>query len=185
MGSRAGGRSRAAGRGLIVAPGTVTDHPERVMACQRGEHAGRMVSAACELACLVRDAGREAAGEFIAALAPEEVTALLVVQAAMIPVDVPAAALLSWVTWDEYGRPLPGPVLEAPAPGRRSVTLQPCGTYAAFRRHEDRGELIDDDCRAAAKAYWADRYRRRKSTAAKRRAPVNGGKGRGIVLRAA
>lgn len=141
-----------------MTPGTVIDHPTRTAACQRGELAARMVAVACEMACLVRDSDRQAIGEFLGNLSQEEVTALLVVQAAMIPVDVPASDLLAWVTWDEYAPAMPA--VEEPAAGRQ---LKPCGTYAAFRRHENRGELIDDDCRAAATAYWDARYQSRKT----------------------
>jgi hypothetical protein len=136
------------------------DHPERTKACNRGELASRMVAVACDLACLVRDQDRDAIGAFLAALPPEEITALIVVQAAMIPVDdSPPADLLAWVRWDEYGQPLPGPVREIPvAPSRPGPRhLQPCGTYAAYNRHRARGELVDDSCREAAREYWRDR----------------------------
>ena len=151
---------------------TVLDHPERVRALHRGELAAAMVTTACELACLVRDSDREAVGEFLGALSGEQCEALTVVLAAMVPVDVPAGDLLSWVRWDEYGRPLPGPVLEAPAPVSKpggALLLQPCGTYAAFRRHQYRGELIDDDCAEANRAYQETRRRARKVAATEKR----------------
>jgi hypothetical protein len=84
--------------------------------------------------------------------------------AGMLPIDdMSAADMLAWVRWDQHLQPLDGPVREVPVPGRyrRFDQLQPCGTYAAFRRHEDRGELIDDACWAAARVYWAGRKRRR------------------------
>ena len=63
----------------------------------------------------------------------------------MVPVeDMSAADMLAWLKFDEYGRPLEPP-------------LAPCGTYGAFRRHKQRGELIDDDCRTAAREYWQER----------------------------
>lgn len=146
---------------------TVIDHPARAKACARGELAARMVSVAQELACLVRDEGPDAIGKFLDGLAGGEKDALLIVQAAMIPDDRPAADLLSWVTWDEYRRDLPGPVLEEPAPQRMTgpPVTSGCGTYAAFRRHEDRGELIDDDCEEAARAYWRESKRRQRRNA--------------------
>jgi hypothetical protein len=48
--------------------------------------------------------------------------------------------------------------------------VQPCGTYAAFRHHEDRGELIDIDCADAARAYWREAKRRRRAREASRAA---------------
>lgn len=108
---------------------------------QRGRLAERMVPVALELACLVRDEGPDAIGEFLGEVAggtplPDQVTALLVVTAAMLPVDRPADDLLSWVTFDELGEPLDRPV-------------QPCGTRAAFHRHERAGEEPCEPCRRA------------------------------------
>jgi hypothetical protein len=158
---------------------TVIDHPTRESACQRGELAARMVAAAVELACLVRDEGRDEITAFIDALTDEERDALLVVQAALIPLDADTGELLSWVTWDEYGRPLPDPAIPDPAPvtarrtlaapprpRRRRARLKPCGTYPAYSRHKRRGELIDDDCQAAARAYWAARGRAKRKAEA-------------------
>lgn len=156
---------------------TVIDHPERVKACQRGELAERMVATACQLACLVRDSGRDEIGKFLATLGAGERDALLVVLAAMVPDDTAPGDLLSWITWDEYGRPLPSPshakgggVALPPRrrPGRAAV--QPCGTYAAYSRHKDRGELIDGECTEAARAYWRDRERTKRAKAGEREA---------------
>ena len=41
------------------------------------------------------------------------------------------------------------------------VPLAPCGTYAAYCRHKDAGQLVDDDCQRAARAYWTGRKRAR------------------------
>jgi hypothetical protein len=151
-------------------PGVVIDHPARVKAAQYGDLAARMVTVACELACMVRDEDKTAISEYLDNLTPGplplEVRALLIVQAGMIPVDTAPADLLNWLAWDEYGRPLPGPVREPPAPLRASgpIVTQPCGTYAAYSRHKDRGELVDDDCQEAARTYWRERRRTRKTT---------------------
>jgi hypothetical protein len=57
-----------------------------------------MVPKACELACLVHDADAGGIAAFIAALDPDHVGALLVVLAAMVPVDERSDAdLLAWV----------------------------------------------------------------------------------------
>lgn len=55
-----------------------------------------------------------------------------------------------------------GSAMHEPAPRR---VLEPCGTYGAFRRHEDHGELIDGDCRKAARAYWREAKRRHRASA--------------------
>lgn len=137
-------------------------------AARLGELADRMVGKACELACMVRDFGQDEIGEFIGALSGDEVRALLVVQAAMIPVEQTRAELLSWVTWDEYGNPLPGVPRHEPRPRRLDAPepwepgqaeLKPCGTYAAYRRHYDAGEPVDQACADAAREYWAERKR--------------------------
>ena len=132
----------------------VLDLPGNPEARARGDLAERMVAPACELACIVRDEGRESVGVFLARYGEDEIRALLVVLAGMVPVDVPAASLLSWLKFDEFGRPLDRP-------------LAPCGTYGAYRRHKQRGELTDDDCERAAREYWAERNRVRKITAMK------------------
>jgi hypothetical protein len=166
--------ARPGGYALVRAgeDANVIEHPERAKARQRGELAARMVTVACELACLVRDSDREAIGEFITGLTadgapplPAEVTALLIVQAAMIPVDVPASDLLSWVGWDDDYVPSPVPVPAVPVRrrGQQRAGLKPCGTWAAYSRHKDRGELVDDACEAAKTAYFAARYQRQKA----------------------
>ena len=156
---------------------SVIDHPTREAAARRGELAADMVASACELACLVRDGTRDEIGVYVAGLTEEERVALLIVQAAMIPDDVDVGTLLAWVTWDEYGRPLPGAspaarrerALAAPpqAPRRwREEELKPCGSHAAFNRHKIRGELIDDECAAGEKSYQDAYYALRKQRAA-------------------
>jgi hypothetical protein len=151
---------------------TVIDHPERVKACARGELAARLVPVAQQFACLVRDEGPAGIRTFLASLTAYQKDALLVVQAGMIPLDRPAAELLSWVTWDEYGRPLPGPAAQDPAPPRIAAPASeqagppvqnPCGTLAAYRRHQRRGELIDDDCQEAARTCWRERAAARRA----------------------
>lgn len=46
-------------------------------------------------------------------------------------------------------------------PGR--PITQPCGTNAAYKRHQRRGEPIDAACRAAWAAYQRELYQRRKA----------------------
>lgn len=77
---------------------------------QRGELAERMVPVAAALACAVRDEDAHAIAGMIAGLSGQETAGLLVVLAAMVPVDQPVGDLLDWISWDENGRPLPGTV---------------------------------------------------------------------------
>lgn len=142
-----------------------------------GDLAAGMVDVAGDLAIAVREEDSDEIGRIITRIAdgqplPEPVRALLTVMAGMLPIDdMSAADMLAWVRWDQHQRPLGGPVREVPVPGRyrQFDQLQPCGTYAAFRRHEDRGELIDDECRAAARAYWAGRKRQQPARRASSR----------------
>lgn len=41
--------------------------------------------------------------------------------------------------------------------------LQPCGTLAAARRHERKGEPLDDACRAALAEHARKQYEKRKN----------------------
>ncbi len=61
------------------------------------------------------------------------------------------------------------PNLSAAGPKLRSVEerqLQPCGTYAAWRRHRRAGEPSDRDCDDARAAYVARQRRTRRTAAA-------------------
>jgi hypothetical protein len=75
---------------------------------EKGELAERMVPEAIALACAVRDGEAGEIAALIGARTRQELMGLLVVMAAMVPVDQPVSDLLDWVTWDETGRPLPG-----------------------------------------------------------------------------
>lgn len=153
---------------------TVLDHPAMLEACRRGDQAARMVPVACDLALLVRDSDREMIGEAIAAIPAADIPALLVVMAAMIPVeDVSEADLLAWVGFDEYGRLLPTgerPQVAARLRKGGPPVAYACGTYSAYARHKYRGELIDDDCREAAREYWRARKQQRPAGKAGRTA---------------
>jgi len=56
--------------------------------------------------------------------------------------------------WTEWRRRRNGP------PQPREV--QPCGTYAAARRHQRKGEAMDAACAEALRVHNAEMYRRRK-----------------------
>ncbi len=124
---------------------------------ERADLAERMVPEACQLAVLVHDADAEGVAAFLAALDPEHVPALLVVLAAMVPVDDRSPGdLLAWessvpeaVKWRQL--PL--------AP----YGLEPCPSLAAYRRHQRRGEDARVcGCEEAARAEWREKARRQK-----------------------
>lgn len=121
----------------------------------RADLAERMIPLACDLACKVRDGDAEG----IARLAAEHewdtpTAALLVVLAAMVPDDGPVGDLLAWTEGLEVSLAWQQEPLPLPASGR--PVTEPCGTYAAYRRHERHGEPIDPWCNAA----YLDHHRR-------------------------
>jgi hypothetical protein len=135
---------------------TVMIHAERVKAHVLGDLAERMVYVAWQMGRLVRDEDRDSIGEFLATLTDAEKDALLVVQAAMIPVDTSdPETLLAHVTWDEYGRTLPAVLPALPPVSSGPRELEPCGTLAAYRRHQARGEpVVECGCEEGARARW-------------------------------
>ena len=113
-----------------------------------GNLAERLVPLAAEFAGLVHgDGDRDTIAAFLHGLPAEERGALPVILAAMIPPDRTPAELLSWVTWDEYGRPLPpGTELVMSSGRRRHIPdLEPaeCGTRRAYNRHLSNGERCE------------------------------------------
>jgi hypothetical protein len=153
---------------------TAVIHPERAAAHARGDLAERMTGVACALACAVRDEDAASVGAFLDTLSPQEIRALLVVQAAMIPLDVAPADLLAWVTWDEFGSPLPGaqPAAAAPAVPVLDVATarlyEDCGTMRAFWRHQkarhSREQVEACGCAEASRDYYVKRYASRRGT---------------------
>jgi len=125
----------------------------RAEAERLGQLAEDCVPLATELVVLVRDEGRTEIARFLRRLTGEQRTALLVVLAAMVPVDEPVTELLSWVTWDAGAGPAAGAVF--PGPGRRR---EPCGTMAAVRRHRRNREPLDRSCKQADERHSADTY---------------------------
>ncbi|WP_433357710.1 hypothetical protein ACQP25_44845 (plasmid) [Microtetraspora malaysiensis] len=87
----------------------------------RGQLAERLVQVAVHLASMVREEDPEQVRLFLRGLEQVERDMLPIVLAAMVPVDQTPDALLSWVTWDERGRPLkPERVPKAKAKGKAS-----------------------------------------------------------------
>ena len=134
-------------------------------ACRRGELAERLVPKALELACLSMGMVMRERSAGSSAVPGEERSAAGDPRLA-VRVDRPLAELLEFVTWDEYGRLLlaTAPDDSNPVGASGPAVRFPCGTYAAYRRHENRGELVDDDCARAARVYYRERYHRRKTS---------------------
>lgn len=120
-----------------------------------------MVPVACDLACRVRDGDAEGIARLTASLGGAETPALLIVLAAMIPVDDASPAdLLAWAGSLED----PPGWRQEPLPGEEDGyrELKPCGTYAAYRRHERRGEPPDPRCDRAYREWRAERHQARR-----------------------
>lgn len=67
----------------------------------RGILAYYSLERAQELACMVRDEGRDAIGAFLDRLDRQALYGLTVALAAMVPVDRPAHDLIAWIDWQE------------------------------------------------------------------------------------
>ena len=133
-----------------------------VSAAARGRLAERLVPVALALVGAVRDQDGDGIAEFLAGLSAGERDALPVILAAMVPDDRTPQDLLSWVTFDELGRPLPAGaqmvLWSPPGPRRTRKDAHPCGTPGAASRHYANGERPCEACRAA----WnADQERRK------------------------
>lgn len=107
------------------------------------ERAERLVRIGLQVAARLRDEDPRDVRRVVDALPVDEVRDLAVLLAAHVPVDQPRSRLLRW--W------------YAPARGRE---LRPCGTPTAAKRHQARGEPVDEACREALRAY--DRQRKRR-----------------------
>ena len=126
---------------------------------ERADLAEAMVPLACELAVLVHDADADGIAAFTAGLTLPQAEALLVVLAAMVPVDERSQGeLLAWassapeaVKWRQMPLILPA--------GGRPVT-EGCGTYAAWVRHRRHGEDPDRACAEAMRAYKREHHRK-------------------------
>jgi len=66
-----------------------------------GMHGHFALQRAQALACMVRDEGRDAIGDFLDRLDRQALYGLCVALAAMAPVDVPAADLIAWIDGGE------------------------------------------------------------------------------------
>lgn len=123
---------------------------------ERADLAEQMVPEACHLAVLVHDADAEGVAGFLAALDPEHAPALLVVLAAMVPVDDRSPGeLLAWES------SVPEALKWRQEPLSAYDGPEPCPSLAAYRRHKDRGEDTEGcGCAEAARAEWREKKRR-------------------------
>jgi len=98
-----------------------------------------MIPAACDLACLVRDWDQAGIARRLTRLSVQELHALAVVMAAMIPDDAPVSDLLGWL---EPGTPQRDAMLRKAhgrASGRQRVGLPLWGPLAALEREFQAG----------------------------------------------
>ncbi len=117
---------------------------------------------ALELVGAVRDGGPDAVADALART--NDLAALVVMLAALVPDDQTPSELLAW--WN----PDAGERRKRRAEQRRLRRMrqrdepvvratQPCGTHAAYVRHWKRSETPDEDCVAAERLYQRERKR--------------------------
>ena len=138
------------------------DLAERAM----GHLAERMVPVAAELAFAVRERDVNGIAEFLAPYGPQEIYGLLIVTAAMVDIDRTPEELLSWADWGEFEPPCRDAAVPDPPKRARNDGRVPseCGTYAAYRRHQQKGEPADQSCKDAGNEYMRD-WRRNRGAA--------------------
>jgi hypothetical protein len=155
--------------GQLPIPGLkvpLVTHPEAARARARGDLAEAMVDKATDLALLVRDEGRESVLAFLGDLSGGEKDALLVVLAAMMPVeDMSKGDMLAWIDFDELGRPLD--------PDDHRM-WEDCGSLTAYWRHKYHkhraGEIEACGCAEAGRGYWQARKAAKAQDAAREEA---------------
>ena len=113
----------------------------------RDERAQRLLHLGLQVAATIREEPADAVARLLVGLDYAELRDMVMMLAAATPVQMPPSALLGWWT-----NPRP--------------QLQPCGSIAAARRHQRRGEELDPLCEQAAKEW--DRVRQAKRRAQQR-----------------
>jgi hypothetical protein len=117
----------------------------------------KILPAILDLAITLRDdvgAGVNQAVRIVRREAGGDLAAALIVAAALIPVDRPIDRWWLHPTLDH-----------AKAALAARTQAGPCGTRSAFRRHQQRGEAVDDACRLAEREYQRARVRTKKNAA--------------------
>ncbi|MEU4229551.1 hypothetical protein AB0F17_35085 [Nonomuraea sp. NPDC026600] len=142
------------------------DHPTAPRA-DADRLASDAIRRACELACVIRDDGPDAALQAIQQMPADTIPLVMIMMAAMIPDDQPATTLLAWAVdgWPAHADRLdpallPYATIRTGRGGRRKDE-QACGSVAAYRRHKRRGEQPCDSCEATWKLNNQACYRQR------------------------
>ncbi|TMR03010.1 hypothetical protein ETD86_54065, partial [Nonomuraea turkmeniaca] len=123
---------------------------------------------ACDLACVIRDDGPDAALRTIQQIPADTVPLVMIMLAAMVPDDQPATTLLAWAvdSWPPHADRIDPALLPyatiRTGRGRRRKDEQPCGSVAAYRRHKRRAEQPCDSCEATFKLYNQAKRRQRE-----------------------
>lgn len=116
------------------------------------------IAVALEAVDAVRRIGVDGLTRNLARRSPDHVIRLAATLAALVPDDQPVSELLEWLHGDEDRASVRNYV-----PGRDPRLLKPCGTHAAFIRHQNRGEPVDEPCRIAERVYQRSRKRRERA----------------------
>jgi len=111
----------------------------------RDERAERLVRLGLQVAARLRDEDPADVRRIVDALPVDEVRDLAVLLAAHVPVDLPRSVLIGW--WTHPRR-----------------ALAPCGTVAAAKRHQARGEEMCGPCREVLREYERTRKRTRRGS---------------------
>lgn len=112
------------------------------------ERAERLALLGLQLAERIREDDPAAVRRTIAALPADEQTDLAVLLAAHVPIDLPRSVLIGW--WEHHPQ---------------SGGLKPCGTLAAAKRHQARGEQLDPACQWTLREHERVRKRERREAA--------------------
>lgn len=123
-----------------------------------GDIAENLRDMALDLAVTVRDESREGIEAKLREIPDQHKDALLVVMAAMVDIHRPLSELLSWVTWDENGRPLHRKDREALKDGRDPILV----AHAAAVKAKKNGQPIPAWARKGELEYYRRNYRKRK-----------------------
>lgn len=111
----------------------------------RDERAARLTRIGMEIAVRIRDEDPADVRRAVDALPPDERADLAILGWAHVPVDLPRSVLIGW--WEQ--------------PQRR---LRPCGTVAAAKRHQARGEEMCAPCREVLREHERTRKRKRRTS---------------------
>ena len=134
------------------------------MSIAAGDEAQRLLNVALDLAVTVRDEHRDVIAQQLNTIPANDKDGLLVVLAALVDVGRPVGDLLSWVTWDENGNPLPRTprcrVVDATTEDRRA--------HAAYERLRRQGvplRKMPTSIVEGQRSYDARRHNRRRKSA--------------------